>query len=41
MEAKEILKFIEDKEITLNDNWYFHATRADIEIIKKNIRRRN
>ena len=35
MEAKEILKFIEDKEITLNDNWYFHATRADIEIIKK------
>lgn len=35
MEAKEILSFIEDKDITANDNWYFHATRNDIEIIKK------
>lgn len=35
MDAKEILNFIEDKNITPNDNWYLHATRADIEIIKK------
>lgn len=35
MEIKEILNFIEDKDITANDNWYFHATSPDIYVIKK------
>lgn len=35
MDAEEILSFIEDKDITANDSWYFHATRSDIDIIKK------
>lgn len=35
MEIKEILRFIEDKDIVANDNWYFHATRNDVDIIKK------
>ena len=35
MEIKEILSFIEDKDIKENDNWYFHATSADIYTIQK------
>ena len=35
MEVKEFLNFIEDKVIEENDNWYFHATRCDIDIIRK------
>ena len=35
MESKEILSFIEDKDVKINDNWYFHATRTDIDVIKK------
>lgn len=35
MELKEILYFIEDKNITQNDNWYFHATKSDIYTIQK------
>lgn len=35
MKVKEIISFIEDKNIIANDNWYFHATRTDIDIIKK------
>lgn len=35
MEKIDILNFIEDKNITINKNWYLHATQNDIEIIKK------
>lgn len=35
MKPKKILSIIEDKDITLNEDWYFHATRNDIDIIKK------
>lgn len=35
MDKKEILNFIEDKGITIGDNWYFHATSNDIGIVKK------
>lgn len=35
MEKIDILNFIEDKDITINKNWYLHATQNDIEIIKK------
>lgn len=34
MKTKELLGFIEDKEVVENDNWYFHATKADIDIIQ-------
>lgn len=32
---KDILNFIEDKEVDRNEEWYLHATKTDIEIIKK------
>lgn len=35
MTEKEILNFIEDKNITQDENWYFHATKNDLETIKK------
>lgn len=35
MEGIDILNFIEDKDITIDKNWYLHATKNDIEIIKK------
>ena len=35
MGNSDILNFIEDKNITVNKNWYLHATKNDIEIIKK------
>lgn len=35
METKKILDFIEDKDIIVDDNWYFHATKQDISVIKK------
>lgn len=35
MKPKKILSIIEDKDITLNEDWYFHATRNDIDIIQK------
>lgn len=35
MDAKEILDFIEDKDIIPDTNWYLHATKNDIETIKK------
>jgi len=34
MDVKKILDFIEDKEILVDDDWYFHATRNDIDTIK-------
>lgn len=34
MEAKEIISYIEDKDIAVDDNWYFHATKTDINSIK-------
>lgn len=34
MKPKKILSIIEDKDITLNDEWYFHATSDDINTIK-------
>ena len=34
MDVKEILDFIEDKEIIVYDDWYFHATINDISTIK-------
>lgn len=35
MEIKEILNFVEDKDITIDDNYFFHATRNDIDLIRK------
>ncbi len=35
MEKVKILNFVEDKNVTINKNWYLHATKNDIEIIKK------
>jgi len=35
METKEILSFIEDKDVKTSDDWYFHATKTDIGIIEK------
>jgi len=35
MNIEEIISFVEDKDIEINDNWYFHATADDIEVIKK------
>ena len=35
MNKENILNFIEDKEVEQNKNWYLHATRNDIETIKK------
>lgn len=35
MEGIDILNFIEDKDITIDKNWYLHATKTDIETIKK------
>ena len=35
MDIKEILNFIEDQNFDINENWYFHATAENIEIIKK------
>ena len=34
MELKNFLQFIEDKDIQNNPNWFFHATRNDIDVIK-------
>lgn len=34
MEKGEFLKFIEDKDIQVSDDWYLHATRADVSIVK-------
>lgn len=30
----EIIKLLEDKEILIDDNWYFHATNNNLETIK-------
>jgi len=35
MVNKNLLEFVEDKQIILNENWYYHATKADITTIKK------
>lgn len=35
MFKEDILNFIEDKPVEQKENWYLHATRIDIEIIKK------
>ena len=35
MDIKEMLNFIEDKNFDINENWYFHATAENIEIIKQ------
>jgi len=35
MNIEKLLNFIEDKEIEINNDWYFHATGDDIEVIKK------
>ena len=34
MEKENILNFIEDKNIELRENWYFHSTKKDIKTIK-------
>lgn len=35
MNIGEIIEFIEDKDFGINDDWYFHATSNDLEVIKK------
>ena len=35
MNKKELLNFIEDKDISVDENWYLHATKNDLETIKK------
>jgi len=35
MDAKEILDHIEDKDFIPDTNWYLHATKNDVETIKK------
>lgn len=35
MNIEEIIRFIEDKDFEINNNWYFHATSNDVEVIKK------
>lgn len=34
MEKEELLKFIEDRDIQICDDCFFHATRADIGVVK-------
>ena len=34
-ELLEIIDYLEDKDITVNPNWYFHATNSNINTIKK------
>lgn len=31
----ELLNFIEDKDILLCDDWYFHTTSSDVDIVEK------
>lgn len=35
MNVEEIIQFVEDKDFDINDNWYFHATSNDAEVVKK------
>lgn len=35
MNIEEIINFIEENNIEINDNWYFHATANNIDTIKK------
>lgn len=35
MEKEVVLNLIEDKEIKVNNDWYLHATKNDIETIRK------
>ena len=35
MDGKEILDYIEDKPIKFENNWFFHATKSDINVIQK------
>lgn len=35
MNIEEIIGFIEDKDFEINDNWYFHATSNNAEVVMK------
>lgn len=35
MNIKLLIDYIEDKSIDIDNNWYFHATDKNIEIIEK------
>lgn len=35
MNIEKIIHFVEDKDFDINDNWYFHATSNNAEVIKK------
>ncbi len=35
MNKLDILKYLEDEQITIEDKWFLHATSTDIEVIKK------
>jgi len=35
MLMNELIQFVEDKSFDISNDWYFHATRNDINIIKK------
>lgn len=35
MNIEEIIEFIEDKDFQINDDWYFHATSNNAEVVKK------
>ena len=35
MNVEEIIEFVEDKDFQINDDWYFHATSNNAEVVKK------
>ena len=34
MDRIEILKYIEDNDIKINNSWFYHATKHDSDIVK-------
>ena len=34
MDVEKIINFIEDKDIEINNDWYFHATAENIDVVK-------
>ena len=32
---EEIIKFVEDKDFQIQDDWYLHATAKNVEVVKK------
>ena len=32
---EDVIEFIEDRNFKTNDNWYFHATSSNVEVVKR------